>query len=152
MIASLCPVVQCLRHSLLFSDMPGHQVKHYITGLLLHCSNQQQSPCPTTPVQPLRPSVLQVKPMTVFLCAGSPIISPEAWLKLLEACGFSQALRVGSALSAPPLLCQQSVMVGISDGAVHVRNPALGPVKRASKAAATEAVAGAVSVSLQLFP
>ena len=53
-------------------------------------------------------------------CAGSPIISRQGWKTLLAEQGFTDVLVAGESLPAPALLSRQSVVLGVSDGAIQV--------------------------------
>ena len=55
-----------------------------------------------------------------ILPAGSPLLSREAWVELLGEAGFVDVAVAGTARAAAPLLSQQSVIAGVSDGAVRI--------------------------------
>ena len=67
-----------------------------------------------------------------FAAAGSPIISPAGWKRLLQEQGFEHATVAGESLEAPPLLSRQAVVLGISDGNIQVTR-ASGTLQGAAK-------------------
>ena len=52
--------------------------------------------------------------------AGSPILSRDGWRALLAEQGFSNVLVAGQNAAAPALLSRQSVVIGVSDGAIRI--------------------------------
>ena len=66
--------------------------------------------------------------------AGSPIISRQGWRALLAEQGFTDVLVAGEGLPAPALLSRQSVVLGVSDGAITVARSQPPPAQKPEKA------------------
>ena len=51
---------------------------------------------------------------------GSPLISRDGWIRLLEAQGFKSVVVAGESNNVPTLLTRQTVVLGLSDGVVRL--------------------------------
>jgi hypothetical protein len=74
--------------------------------------------------------------------AGSPILSRQGWRELLSQQGFSDVLVAGENRPAPTLLSRQSVIVGVSDGAIRIAR-----MKNKKAAAAAKSLTAAAKPS-----
>lgn len=66
----------------------------------------------------------------------------DRWRSLLESQGFESVVVAGEEAHAPPLLSRQSVVMGVSDGAVRVYEGEGAPVPRQLPTAAAQLPAG----------
>ena len=78
---------------------------------------------------------------------GSPIISREGWQTLLAEQGFHDVLVAGESHDAPPLLTRQSVVLGVSDGAIRIARAK--PQSRQATPAAPKAKAPAAALPVR---
>lgn len=87
--------------------------------------------------------------MQICPCAaGSPLLSRGAWAALLGEAGFVSVVVAGSECQVPPLLSQQSVIVGVSDGLVRVpRKPPVSVAAAAYPTATGDRRAGAAAAA-----
>lgn len=58
--------------------------------------------------------------VTSYATTGSPLISRDGWISLLEAQGFKSVVVAGESNDVPPLLTRQTVVLGLSDGVVRL--------------------------------
>jgi hypothetical protein len=65
---------------------------------------------------------------------GSPILSREGWRALLQEQGFSPVVVVGESKPAPALLSRQSVVLGVSDGAIRIARQSPAKARAAARA------------------
>ena len=79
--------------------------------------------------------------------AGSPILSRQGWRALLAEQGFSSVLVAGENKPAPALLSRQSVIVGVSNGAIRIARHKSKKAAPSSKAAAAAAVKPSLAAS-----